>query len=152
VANIAHIYVDGVDTTPSGGAVYPAFAHANDLNFGRFLSNTLYFDGLLDEARIAANVQSSNWVWASWVNVASNTAFASCSTINPQPLLSAVASTNGPLLTWSQAAGPFSLYVATNLVPRAIWVPATNPVILVNGQWEATIPPGSGSRFYRLQQ
>jgi len=151
-ACVAHLYLDGVDTTLAGGSVYPSFAHANDMNLGRFTGGTSYFTGVLDEVRIASNVQSSNWVWASWATVVSNTSFASYSTINPQPSLAIMGSSSGPVLTWSQAAGPFSLYAATNLLSPIRWTPVTNSPAQVNGQWQVTVPSAGSSRFYRLQQ
>jgi hypothetical protein len=152
VANVAHLYVDGVDTIPSGGAVYPSFANANDLNLGRFLNNVYCFDGLLDEVRIASNVQSANWIWTSWQSVASNAVFVSVSPVNPEPPVSVAASGDGPVLSWPSTAGPFTLYSATNLSPPAIWLPVTNPPLLTNGQWQIILPAASGSHFYRLQQ
>lgn len=152
VANVAHLYVDGVDTTPSGGAVNSTFAHANDMNLGRFLNNASYFDGLMDEVRIASGVQSPNWVMASWVNVASNSTYANYSAINAQPVLSIAPSANGPLLTWPQSAGPFALYTATNLNPPSFWMPVSNAPTLSNGFWQATPSATNGCQFYRLQQ
>jgi hypothetical protein len=152
VADVAHLYVDGVDTIPSGGAVYPTFANANDMNLARFQNNEYYFDGLMDEVRIASGVQSANWIWTSWQSVASNAAFVSFSTVNPEPPLSVAASGNGAVLNWPTSAGPFTLYTATNLAPPAVWLPVTNPPVLTNGQWQISLPPASGSHFYRLQQ
>jgi hypothetical protein len=141
-----------VDTIPSGGAVYPTFANANDMNLARFQNNEYYFDGLMDEVRIASGVQSANWIWTSWQSVASNAAFVSFSTVNPEPPLSVAASGNGAVLNWPTSAGPFTLYTATNLAPPAVWLPVTNPPVLTNGQWQISLPPASGSHFYRLQQ
>jgi len=152
VADVAHLYVDGVDTIPSGGAVYSSFALGSDLNLGRFLNNTLYFNGLLDEVRIASNVQSANWIWTSWQSVASNAVFVSFSPVNPEPPVSVAAFVNGPVLSWPSTAGPFTLCNSTNLSPPVSWLPVTNPPLLTNGQWQITLPAASGSHFYRLQQ
>jgi len=152
VANVAHLYVDGVDTIPSGGAVYPSFANASDLNLGRFLNNVFYFDGLLDEVRIASNVQTANWIWASWHSVASNVVFVSFSPVNPEPSVSVAASGDAPVLSWPATAGPLTLYTATNLSSPTVWLPVTNLPFLTNGQWQITLPAAGGSQFYRLQQ
>jgi len=152
VADVAHLYLDGVDTIPSGGPVYSSFAHANDLNLGRFQNNVYYFDGLLDEARVASSVQSANWIWTSWQSVASNATFVSYSAVNPEPEMSLAATGSGPLLSWPSTAGPFTVYTATNLVPPATWLPVTNPPLLTNGQWQIDLSTASGSQFYRLQQ
>ncbi|MEM7391676.1 MAG: hypothetical protein AAF492_04940, partial [Verrucomicrobiota bacterium] len=34
-----------------------------------------FLDGMIDEVRISSTARSSNWVWATWLNVASNQAF-----------------------------------------------------------------------------
>jgi len=47
-----------------------------------FSSNTIFemqrnrMVGALDEVRLASAARSSNWVWAAWMNQASNTVFA----------------------------------------------------------------------------
>ena len=151
VANVAHLYVDGADATPSGGGVYPGFARANHLDLGRLLGGTSYFNGLLDEVRVASGVQSPDWIWASWLNVAAKNTFASYSSINPQPLLSLRGSGNDLVLSWPQDAGPFTLYSATNLVPPVEWSPVTNAPAVVNGLWQATLPRTGPRYFYRLQ-
>ena len=40
--------------------------------------NSLYncLDGMLDEVRVSAVTRSPNWLWATWMNIASNDAFA----------------------------------------------------------------------------
>ena len=146
----AHLYVDGTDATQSG-PVQTDFPIQSDVNLGRFTNGSFYFNGAMDEVRIANGARSSNWVWASWMNVVSNTTFASYSAINPRPLLSAAISASGPALTWPASAGIFTLYFATNLTPPVTWMPATNSPVFVNGQWQVMPGAGGGSVFYRLQ-
>jgi len=47
------------------------------LNLARFTSGNFYWKGMIDEARIESVARSSNWVWATWMTVASNSALAS---------------------------------------------------------------------------
>jgi hypothetical protein len=146
----AQLYVDGVEVT--NGATLTDFANASGLDFGRFTNNYYYFNGALDEARIAAGVCSSNWIWATWLNVASNSLFNSFSAVNPLPSLSYAESPAGVWLTWPAASGVFELYTTTKLAPPALWEPATNAAAYVNGLWQAPlVPPADGIQFYRLQ-
>jgi len=108
--------------------------------------------GLLDQVRIASNVQSANWIWTTWQSVASNAVFTSFSPVDPAPALTAAASGNGPKLSWPATAGPFTLYATINLSAPVNWLPLTNSPFLSNGQWQITFPAASGSQVYRLQQ
>ncbi len=149
-AGTGQLYVDGVSV--ANGSVVTDFANTSGLDFGRFTNSVYYFDGSLDEARIASGVCSSNWIWATWLNVASNSVFTSSSAVNLSPMLSYSNSTAGLFLTWPAASGVFVVYTATNLTPPAIWLPATNAATYNNGQWQSLIPlPTNGSQFYRLQ-
>jgi len=42
-------------------------------------------DGLLDEVRLSSVARSSNWLWASWLNMASNSAFVANSALMKAP-------------------------------------------------------------------
>ena len=97
-------YVDGAP--PEGtGAMTPNFTNVADLNLGRFTNSSLYFLGTIDEARIHAGIESSNWVWASWMNVASNTAFENYSAVGGAlpPVRVSIARAGGSVvLTWPE--------------------------------------------------
>jgi hypothetical protein len=149
-AGTAQLYVDGLSV--ASGAVLTDFANSSGLDLGRFTNSVYYFDGNLDEARIASGVCSSDWILATSLNVASNAIFSSSSAVNPSPALSYSNSVAGPLLTWPSASGVYVIYTTTNLTPPVVWVPATNGVTYVNGQWQAPVlPPANGAQFYRLQ-
>jgi len=151
-AGSARLYVDGADRTQTS-TVQSDLQNAGLVNVGRFTSNNFYLKGTLDEARIRKGLVSSNWVWASWMTVSSNSAFASYSVVNPRPLLSLITTTSGSVLSWPASAGPFALYSATNLLPPSFWLPITNAASLVNGQWLVPLAPATGdSRFFRLHQ
>jgi hypothetical protein len=108
----------------------------------------------MDEVRIEAGERSSNWVWAAWMNVASNTALANYASITQVvPALSIGGSGDGgTLLSWPASGVGFALYTATNLTAPIAWTPATNEPVLSNNQWQITLPrEGSVSRYYRLE-
>jgi len=48
-------------------------------------SSTEYLDGLLDELRLSSLARSSNWVWACWMNMASNSAFVAHGALQKLP-------------------------------------------------------------------
>ena len=118
---ICHVYVDGVDETVNT-SVDTAMQATNYLRCGSLLTGTpgangnLYFDGTMDETRIADSVRSPAWVWASWATVADNT-FASYGPVEPASSILYSQPINGQLLlTWTNGilqsapgvAGPYS--------------------------------------------
>jgi hypothetical protein len=147
----AQLYVDGVNCTASS-TVDAAFPNQTGLNLGRLTNNTYYFNGVLDEARIQAGAQSSNWVWASWATVASNSVFQSYSAITQQmPALTIGVGGGTASLNWAGSSVGFALYTATNL-GSSTWTPATNQPVLTNSQWQIALPvDSSATRFYRLK-
>jgi hypothetical protein len=63
-------------------------------------TGTNYFKGIIDELRIETVVRSSNWVWAAWLNMASNTSFLTCETVESMtPNIAVAGSTNVSALT-----------------------------------------------------
>ncbi|HWW02602.1 MAG TPA: DUF2341 domain-containing protein [Candidatus Acidoferrum sp.] len=151
-AGVAHLYVDGTDQTQASG-IRTDLANQAIVNLGRFTNGNFSLKGTLDEARLEAATRSSNWVWASWMTVASNTALAGYSSVTQQPpTLSISAGNNGQTLSWPAYAVAATLYTATNLAPPIAWqIPANQPA-LVNTQWQVTLPPDPATtRFYRLQ-
>jgi hypothetical protein len=153
----ADFYVDGTNyPVVSGGPVVNDFVNNADLNFGRFTNGFNYFTGGLDEARIHSGVDDSNWVWASWATVATNSVLESYSGVTQQPpdLTIGTSGSGGPFLVWPGSSVGFGLYTTTNLAPPVSWIPATNqPFLTTNNQWEINLPPGTNSsiRFYRIQ-
>ncbi len=101
-----HVYVDGVDQTINNG-VDTAFQVTNYVRCASLLTGTpgsvgnLYFNGLMDEARIEGGVRSPAWVWASWATV-SNSAFVSYGSIVAAPVTLQYTVVNGQLvLSWT---------------------------------------------------
>ncbi len=117
------------------------------------LNDALYFKGTLDEARIESTIRSSNWVWASWMTVASNTVFASYSSVTQQPPALSISTAGGQLfLGYPTNAGAFPLYATTNLAPPVAWTLTTNQPLLLNTQWQTSLPFETNSaEYYRLQ-
>jgi len=52
--------------------VYPPNRIGTDLN----LVSSLFFSGSIDEARLATSARSADWIWAEWMNMASNNVFS----------------------------------------------------------------------------
>ena len=149
-------YVDGTPApVVSGGPIVNDFVNNADLNLGRFTNGFNYFTGGLDEARIHSGMDDSNWVWASWATVASNSALESYSVVTEQEpdLTIGTGGGGGPFLVWPGSSVGFGLYTTTNLAPPVSWIPATNQPFLINNQWEISLPPNTNSsvRFYRIQ-
>jgi Concanavalin A-like lectin/glucanases superfamily/Domain of unknown function (DUF2341) len=148
----ARLFVDGADVTQTGSAATD-FGNTAAINLAQITNGGFHFDGVMDEARIESGVQSSDWIWASWMTVASNSTLQNYSAVTQQPpQLSIDAGGPGTLLTWPGSGVGFTLYESTNLTPPVVWTPATNQPVLTNGQWQIT-PPGneSGICFYRLE-
>jgi hypothetical protein len=109
------VYVDGNQV--AAGAALTDFPTNADMNLGRDNGGSFGFLGSLDEARIHSGLESSNWVRASYLTVATNSAFESYSVVTPPALLLNLQNLGGnPVLTWpsgrlqsaSQVAGPYA--------------------------------------------
>jgi hypothetical protein len=150
-AGNARLFVDGVDQTQTPG-IRNDLANQADVNLGRFINSDFYFKGVLDETRIEAVTRSSNWVWASWMTVASNAALAEYASVAQQPLtLFASTSNKWVVLAWPAFGVGAALYVATNQAEPVLWFLATNAPALVGSQWQVIISAADGGpRFYRL--
>ncbi|MEK7270265.1 MAG: DUF2341 domain-containing protein, partial [Planctomycetota bacterium] len=91
---------------------------------GGFVLNTS-MDGVADELRVDEAARSSNWVWAAWMNMASNSTFGTYGAVrgNGEPALMNLAATNvtassaclnGFLLSTGMAATTVSVYWGAN--------------------------------------
>jgi hypothetical protein len=160
-AGTATLYVDGANATSSGNGVRTDFANNSVFNLGRYTSGSWYFKGTMDEPRIEP-IRSADWVWAAWMNVASNSTFVSPSSVaapafvlgSPlqSPVLSMSMSANGLLFNWPGQSALFKLYSTTSLIPPVQWMPVTNYTVLPDGQVRVPISTEAGAAtFYRLQ-
>lgn len=151
----AVFYVDGTpEPIVSGGpGLVSDFVNDANLNFGRFTNNSLYFTGAMDEARIYSGIEDSNWVWASWATVASNSLLQSCSAVIRQaPALSVSIAGGSASFVWPASGVGYTLYTATNLTPPISWTPSAAQPVWTNDQWQISLPSdNAGARFYRLQ-
>jgi len=151
----AAFYVDGTpEPIATGGpGLVSDFVNNADINFGRFTNSALYFNGAMDEARIYSGIEDSNWVWASWATVASNSVLESYSTVTRAAQSLSVSVTGGnAAFAWAATGVGYALYSATNLTPPITWTPCGAQPVWTNNQWQVTLPAGNaGVLFYRLQ-
>jgi hypothetical protein len=80
VSNGTAVYVDGrkiLECTVkiSGQTVGEYIGYGN--------SPSQYHNGLVDEVRASGSKRSGNWLWATWLNMASNAVFNSCGAVHP---------------------------------------------------------------------
>ena len=137
---VARLYVDGNDLTQTA-TIRADLNNQAAMNLARFTSGSFYWKGMIDEARIESVTRSSNWVWATWMTVASNTALASYSSVMRQPLALSIAGTGAEtLVCWPASGVGAGLYTGTNLAPPITWTAVTNQPVLVNTQWQNTLP------------
>ncbi|HEV2329136.1 MAG TPA: DUF2341 domain-containing protein [Verrucomicrobiae bacterium] len=151
----AAFYVDGSPEPIANGGpgLVSDFVNNAGLNFGRFTNNALYFNGAMDEARIYGGIEDSNWVWASWATVASNSVLQSYLSVTRQtPALSVSAAGGNTIFAWPASGVGYTLYTATNLAPPVSWSPSASQPVWTNNQWQISLPSSSvGILFYRLQ-
>jgi len=150
-SGFADLYVDGLQQNATS-TVQTNFRNKATLDLGRFADGGFYFKGLLDEARLESSLRSSNWVWAAWQTIASNSVFEVYSDSQQQVPPLTISTSGQVLLCWPASGVGFSIYSATNLMPSATWRPIAEPRALANGQWQVAVTPdNSVARFYRLQ-
>jgi autotransporter-associated beta strand protein len=118
--SVARLYVDGVqaatDSTPGA-----ANTQNSTVYFGLETGSTRYFKGPLDEIRISNVKRSSNWVWAVYQNIASNSTFVGYAAITnllptaPESLTASAAS-GQIILNWTASTGAdsYNLKRSTN--------------------------------------
>jgi hypothetical protein len=147
----ARLYVDGNDLTQTA-TISADLDNQAALNLARFTSGNFYWKGMIDEARIESVARSSNWIWATWMTVASNSALASYEGVIRQPLALSIAGTGAEkLFCWPASGVGATLYTGTNLALPITWTAVTNQPVLVNTQWQTTLPTDSSqTRFYQL--
>ena len=73
-ASSGSLYIDGVNFATAAGI--GSIDSNRVVYLGSFADGQAKFNGMLDEVRIDALERSSNWVWATWLNAASNQTFA----------------------------------------------------------------------------
>ncbi|SPE57126.1 exported hypothetical protein [Verrucomicrobia bacterium] len=147
----AQMFVDGIDRTAKS-LVQITFENSLVVDLGRVTNSFYYFNGTLDEGRIEAGTRDSNWVWATYMTVASNSAFSSYSTVALQSPPLSISQNAGQLLaTWPASGVGLDLYMTASLVPPVIWSRVSTAPALINSQWQVSLPPTNSTAFYRLQ-
>lgn len=134
----ATLYVDG-NPVASGGAMSD-FPTNNDLNLARDTGDSFNFLGSLDEARIYGGLESSNWVWASYMTVESNASFENYSAVIFPMVTLNIQNTNGDvILTWP---------AGTLQSAPAVTGPFTD---LSGASSPYTLTPSSARQFFRVR-
>jgi hypothetical protein len=82
VGNVTFYQNGQEDGTASG---FTLTAAANPFTIGRDArgNSQYYWDGMLDEIRVSTVVRSADWIWAEYMNMASNGAFNAHSPARP---------------------------------------------------------------------
>lgn len=119
----ARIYVDGVqvatDTSPGS-----AETQTSTLYFGCEAGSTRFFKGPMDEFRFSNVPRSSNWVWAVYQNIASNSLFNSISGVfsnTATSLLIATLPATGVSSTAATLSGNLVYAGPSNAVVTIFW-------------------------------
>jgi hypothetical protein len=135
----AQFYLDGT-SAGSTTSVVKDFQTLSDLNLGQFTNGSFGLHGAIDEARIQSGVSSTNWVWASWMTVAQNSAFEAYSAVNSSIVtISVQHSGNDIIVLWPQG----TLQSSINVVgPYTDVLGATSPY---------TNTVSGGQLFYRVR-
>ena len=152
-AGVARLYIDGVERSVTTN-VRPDHATNAVLYAGRFVpSSGYFFKGLVDEMRIDSECRSADWIWASWMNTASNGFFQTFSpVVVTKPSLTCQMNTGSLVFTWPAYGLGFGLVSCTNLT-NPNWLPLTNRPAFVRQRWAVRIPTEDlPTRFFRLQQ
>jgi len=132
-------------------AAIPAY-HTSD--------RTYDFDGSLDEVRISNVDRSANWIWAEWMNAASNATFSSYGPVQVSPSLPfQVTQTTllpGNLLriSWQSESGRlYTVEACTNLLPASSWSAVATNLAAVSGvtAWTGQVDQATEFLHIKLQ-
>jgi hypothetical protein len=152
----ARLYVDGLLAATDGTPGLASTPVAPVL-FGNEDGTARYHKGLLDEMRISNVPRSSNWVWADYQNIASNSAFSSISAVsggvtNPPaaPTFDSFALVGG-LPTFTIGGSPGYVYTVQGSTNLTAWTDllVTNPPVLPFS-WTDGSATNFSHRFYRV--
>ena len=121
-------------------------------------SYNYWFNGTLDEARIAPVARSANWVWAEWMSSASNALFASYGPVlaNAAPPFQVTQTTllpgNQLALSWPSASGwVYTVEACTNLRPTVAWIPVATNLTGTSGVTSWTGLVNQATEFFRVK-
>jgi hypothetical protein len=154
LSGTARLYVDGTDCT-AGGSVLSDFAIQAAIDLGCFANTNYPFKGSMDEVRIEPLARSPNWIWASWMTVASNTTFATYAVLDGALKITDLFAESGGALRFGGSGLPLQAYVleaATSLVPPVVWSPLVTNTADSEGVFGFSDPQATNflQRFYRI--
>ncbi len=98
----------------------------------------------------AANGQTNYYQVAATDGCGASANSAAVGVFLPLPALGITANFGSLTISWPGWANDWGLYAATNLTPPVVWSGVTNAVVSDNGQFNVTLPIGSGNKFFRL--
>ena len=147
-AGTAALYVDG--SLATSGGVRTDFPTNNDMQLGRFTGGAFAMNGGIDEARIHGGIESSNWVWASWMTVQQTTnlehysAISTTVTNSPTPVSISTHFAGGNLTlsgTGGSAGGTYYIVGTSNLtLPLAQWTVLSTNSFDGSGNFNVSMP------------
>ena len=84
---LGRIYVNGVMQAGSFSNALAIASSSQNVRLGSIpgIAGSYYWNGFIDEARISSVARSSNWVWACYLTMASNTVFNNYGAMAKQP-------------------------------------------------------------------
>lgn len=152
IAGTARWVVDGQDATVSAN-VQPGFGNTANLLLGRFSDGLYSFKGSIDEVRLERQLRSGDWLWASWMMVASNGVLLSYPPVQRQrPKLACQSTSEGLRVDWPAYGTGYSVVSTTNLREPILWQPVTNMPVFDGQTWQVVLPAaGDHTRFFRLE-
>ena len=153
------LYRDGAEVSRSNNV--PARA-ASAMDYIGAYSGGSYFSGLIDEVELSSVARSSNWIWAAWMNQASNAMFATAQLASPaianldaSGVTAGSATLNGTLIATGQAPATVIVYwgPADGGTNPAAWLTSvTLPGSPAAGPVAATVAPApNGLYWYRYR-
>ena len=114
-----------------------------------------YLNGRMDEVRISNVARSTNWLWATYQNIASNTVFNSASAVTSVGVLgtnlTATLLGNSLKLSWPTDHTGWRLQVQTNSLAQGLganWFDVPNAT--TSNQITVPITTTNGAVFYRM--
>ena len=145
------LFLNGTNVATGTGATP---CDNSDLNLAREY-NGRYLNARMDEVRISNVARSTNWLWATYLNIASNTFFSSAGTVTSVGVLGTNITLNTTgnslMLSWPADHVGWRLQVQTNTLAQGLgsnWTDVPNATTTNH----LTMPIGltNGAVFYRM--
>ena len=145
------LFLNGTNVATGTGATP---SDNSDLNIAREY-NGRYLNARMDEVRISNVARSTNWLWATYLNIASNTVFSSADTVASIGVLGTnitlVTLGNSLMLSWPADHIGWRLQVQTNSLAQGLGSNWTDvPGATTTNQLTMPIGLTNGAVFYRM--